>query len=621
MLPTYLQAYIDELTIESKDGMEGTERDAFKVFYVSNHGLAANNIYRRILERADSRTLATPRILGILNFIKDDAHFSEIGEIFMSPCSDRYRIFLNQYKKWHFPNSVANKGEAKFFDIYPYWVIIEFLVLAAKNKIYSISNIEFIVFVATIRKRNKIYDHYKVLEYLRNNPEYWDEFLDNIPDKENLFKRFSKSGFHELLGNCLEFIQYDDKDKLVYLSTTDYEFLINSVNYFYYNYDKYFEFGQNSDYHQNFLSKLIIDNTFNIFPMSNNFSAEAYTSVAQNINNNYPFLNVLLKGVPGTGKSHFIEEIINNQIFGLKESKEEHECLQTSILKNKNVVRVNIHSGLSNAELMQGIGVVTTGDNEIKYYEKRGLILKHIAKAILNPSLPYAIVLEEIQENNLNKLIGDLIFLLEEDRRVEFTEDHFDIVDSEIDFGMVSELVVSKAEHNKVALPSLIEDTQELFICLPKNLYFFCTTNYRDDRKIMEDNLLRRFEIIDLFPDENLLVNLNVKEFFSKLNTAIFNHFNDNYETHPDRYLVGHAIWMKVNNFNSFIQAFNKVCVDMKDLKDLDWNNFKNIISNTEIDLSDYNSYKQLVQDIQNHIYIGKDFPSNLFKTSVESLF
>jgi hypothetical protein len=80
-------------------------------------------------------------------------------------------------------------------------------------------------------------------------------------------------------------------------------------------------------------------------------------------------------------------------------------------IKNQNIIRINVHCGLTNAELMQGIGVMTTTNNEIRYSEKQGLIFKHIAKAILNPGLPYVIILEEVQGNNLSRLIGDFIFL------------------------------------------------------------------------------------------------------------------------------------------------------------------------------------------------------------------
>ncbi|MEC4114956.1 hypothetical protein VSO92_12670 [Myroides pelagicus] len=621
MLPTNLINFIDSLSIESNDGKEGIERTAFKVFYVSNHGITADNIYDRILDRNNSRTLATPRLLGIVENVVDEVPvLSEIGEIFMSPCSDRSKIFQDQYKKWHFPNSVANRGEANTFNAYPYWIILEFLVMCAKEDIFSLTTDEFMIFVATIRSRDKIEEHINVFKYLRKNPQYWEEFKNSIPDNENLFARFYKSSYHELLGSCLEFIQFNEEREEISLSSTDYEFLINRVNYFYGAYDLHDNYSRDSSYYKEFLSKQFIDNTFNIFTMPNSFNTGAYHEVSTKINNDYPFYNVLLKGVPGTGKSHFIEQVLNVEIFGLKETETEHACLSTSVLKNKNVIRLNIHLGLSNSELMQGIGVHTTAANEIKYYEKRGIVLKHIAKAILNPSLPYVIILEEIQENNLNKLIGDLIFLIEESRRVEFTDDHYDLLDHEIDFGMVSELVVSTAEHNKVALPSLIEDSQELFICLPKNLYFFCTTNYRDDKKIMEDNLLRRFEIIDLYPDSSVLVSDNVRKFFEALNESIFNHFDENFETHPDRYLIGHAIWINVNDVKTFVQAMNKVIVDMKDLKDLDWDIFVKIISNTRLNISEYNSYKDLLQDIQNHIYKGIEIQGKEFESSVLEL-
>src|SRR5690606_36364945 len=57
---------------------------------------------------------------------------------------------------------------------------------------------------------------------------------------------------------------------------------------------------------------------------------------------NFPYLNILLKGVPGTGKSRLINQWIIKEL-DLKKAN------------HPNVLRINVHSASSNADLMQGI--------------------------------------------------------------------------------------------------------------------------------------------------------------------------------------------------------------------------------------------------------------------------
>ena len=129
------------------------------------------------------------------------------------------------------------------------------------------------------------------------------------------------------------------------------------------------------------------------------FSDEAKGNLA------FPYKNILFKGVPGTGKSRAIDKII-----------EEHLDIKS---KKENILRVNIHSASSNSDLMQGIGISTNDKGNIKYSEKQGLILDIIKRATLHPKQPFVLILEEIQENSLNELIGDLIYLIEDDKRAK----------------------------------------------------------------------------------------------------------------------------------------------------------------------------------------------------------
>lgn len=283
-------------------------------------------------------------------------------------------------------------------------------------------------------------------------------------------------------------------------------------------------------------------------------------------NLDFDYKNILLKGVPGTGKSETIKNIIANNL-DMKELA-------------GNVLRINIHSASSNSDLMQGISISTTKDNEnVLYREKQGAILKHIFKAIYKPKQPFLLVLEEIQENSLNELIGDLIYLIEDKKRTIVDLDISD--DTEIAYDKLFEKINEKARENDksvdyVELPSLVENSQNnTKMIVPDNLFIFCTSNYRDDKKVIEDNLLRRFDVIEIYPKyDGIYKSEDIPKFLEKLNNQILEQFKD--EIHPDRYLIGHANWLDIqedseNSQIAFYKALLKVIIEFKEIREIDF--------------------------------------------------
>lgn len=305
-------------------------------------------------------------------------------------------------------------------------------------------------------------------------------------------------------------------------------------------------------------------------------------------NLSFSYKNILFKGVPGTGKSRAINEILKNHL---------------KLAKNdKNVLRINIHSASSNSDLMQGIGISSENGN-IKYSEKQGLILDIIKRATFHPNQPFVLILEEIQENSLNELIGDLIYLIEDDKRAKLTADNQEYDSYE---ELVDKLVDNDDTLDYVEIPYLVnESTKYKKMIMPDNLYIFCTSNYRDDKKVIEDNLLRRFEVIEIYPVDTV-VNKYSKTFFENLNKSILKIMRDNHELHPDRFLIGHAIWKNVENKNTFYKAFSKLLTEFKDIREIEFDIFKAIIkelplpSDVNIDFKD--SYYDLIKDIQTEI-------------------
>ena len=141
---------------------------------------------------------------------------------------------------------------------------------------------------------------------------------------------------------------------------------------------------------------------------------------------------------------------------------------------------------------------------------------------------------------------------------------------------------------------------------MPNNFYIFCTSNYRDDKKVIEDNLLRRFEVIEIYPNSDV-VNEYAKEFFTALNTSIIKQMSEkNHEMHPDRFMIGHAIWKDVDNKDKFYNAFSKLITEFKDIREVEFDVFKDIINNVEmpveIDVQTKKSYFDLIKEVQDKI-------------------
>ena len=78
----------------------------------------------------------------------------------------------------------------------------------------------------------------------------------------------------------------------------------------------------------------------------------------------------------------------------------------------------------------------------------------------------------------------------------------------------------------------------------------------------------------------------------------------DNHEIHPDRFIIGHAIWQNVNDEQSFYKSFLKLVVEFKDIREIEFDTFKTILDKVVMphELKTYNSYYEMIKDLQNKI-------------------
>lgn len=166
--------------------------------------------------------------------------------------------------------------------------------------------------------------------------------------------------------------------------------------------------------------------------------------------------NLILQGPPGTGKT-WLAKRLGRALIG----QDSAELLQS----------VQFHPTLSYEDFVRGWR--PSGDGRLSLVD--GLFLDIIKKAESNPGSKYILVIEEINRGNLAQIFGELLTLLEADKR-------------------------DPAE----ALTLTYRRATEPPVYIPENLYIIGTMNLADrSLAIVDFALRRRFAFADLAPQLN----------------------------------------------------------------------------------------------------------------------
>lgn len=189
---------------------------------------------------------------------------------------------------------------------------------------------------------------------------------------------------------------------------------------------------------------------------------------------------------------------------------------------------VTFHQSYSYEEFVEGIRPEIQADGSgVSYQVKDGVFKKLCQRALENPNKNYAIFIDEINRGNISKIFGELITLIEEDKRL----------------GAPHEVTIT-----------LPYSGQKFGV--PSNLYVIGTMNSVDRSIALVDMALRRrFDFIAIRPDSSLISDDGIKEFsvrsvFEKLNNKISVILGTEYQ-------IGHSYFMEKNS--SSIQSFKKV--------------------------------------------------------------
>ncbi|WP_338812582.1 AAA family ATPase [Bernardetia sp. Wsw4-3y2] len=188
--------------------------------------------------------------------------------------------------------------------------------------------------------------------------------------------------------------------------------------------------------------------------------------------------NIILQGAAGVGKT-FIARKLAYQIMG-----------QTN---NLNIEMVQFHQSYSYEDFIQGLRPTKTGGFEVQ----NGVFYDFCKKALAHPERHFFFIIDEINRGNLSKIFGELMMLIEADKRDE-----------------------------KFSLKLTYSEEEEDRFYIPKNLYLIGTMNTADRSLAMVDYALRRrFAFVSLKPDfgENFKNFLSQKE----ISQTLINHISN----------------------------------------------------------------------------------------------
>lgn len=164
--------------------------------------------------------------------------------------------------------------------------------------------------------------------------------------------------------------------------------------------------------------------------------------------------NIILQGPPGVGKTFIARKLA-------------YEIMQE--VKDANIEMVQFHQSYSYEDFIQGLRPTQKGGFDLR----DGIFYSFCQRALAHPDRPFFFIIDEINRGNLSKIFGELMMLIEADKREE-----------------------------KFALKLTYAEDEEDRFYVPGNLYIIGTMNTADrSLAIVDYALRRRFAFVTLLPE------------------------------------------------------------------------------------------------------------------------
>ena len=276
-------------------------------------------------------------------------------------------------------------------------------------------------------------------------------------------------------------------------------------------------------------------------------------------------LNSIVYGAPGTGKTYSMAEYAQAIIGNIsreefcEKNKDRKKVMDDyhELIRKGQIVFTTFHQSYGYEEFIQGLR--PDSESETMRFKIVDGIFKRIADKALNDSENnYVIIIDEINRANISKVFGELITLIEDDKR----------------WGEINQTNATLQSGDIFAVPN--------------NLYIIGTMNSADKSiSLIDTALRRRFEFIEQKPEPDKVNDPTMKAILVELNKILVDKLDS------ADLLIGHSYFMNktiddlpkvLNNsiipllYEYFYDEKNKVKQTLKDSMNNDKVNVKDYV-------------------------------------------
>ena len=301
------------------------------------------------------------------------------------------------------------------------------------------------------------------------------------------------------------------------------------------------------DFYDIFISNNNIKSTSNNISNTNS-NHENGESVSTSLKENVP-LNQILYGPPGTGKTYStIEYALKILLAGdIPTDRTEQKKIFDKLKKDGRIVFTTFHQSMSYEDFVQGIKPKTDENGNIIYKLEKGIFRQicDTANNAQNETITVdntdyfitnncVLIIDEINRGNVSEIFGELITLIESDKRI--------------------------GKNNEITVQLPTSDNSDDVFGVPNNVYILGTMNTADRSvEALDSALRRRFSFVEMMPKYDL-PELN-KQIAGKKLGKILQTINDRIVWLKGReQQIGHSYFLECKDNHDLINIFkNKI--------------------------------------------------------------